>query len=443
MAKTETVYNYDIDDIDYVLTLLNTALEETEEFIANQEQIMDEHAQEFEGLFKTALEETTEQNIENGNVLLDFLENLKDAVQSYHDIMQEHVEGFTGEKVEIDIVKVEDTVKRVQEIIEDQSNYNDIVKEKNSFDVWETTLWADVINFSEEEKAEKKAYQINRLALDGLNDYLHSRYRAIEEDLDDLLTKYHTSFEPLSNNDWIDGLIEDLELKDFKFSDFKSITLVDNMIDNYKDNKNMLKEMSKLDKELKNKLREITGFSVEQIDRLYNIFKDLGLSTEDISKIISFLSDLSDNKALNTLENYEWLIKQLDLLEVGIIGAKVGMIIIMYTLDIDIDYMFAKNTFSDFCSWLGGEIGEKIALILAAPIYPPLGPALAKPLGDMIGSKIAEVGAENFFDIIFSVGGNDRLVVDYEVIEFIENCNSGSYDDVGVAMEAFGDILND
>ncbi len=297
------IFDYSVDELEEISEKLQMAIEELEDIIDVEEQNKEDTELYIISPSTTALIIAQHQkNIDNIDKLVDFLEEIKGVIDEFITEMEDNVKP-NADKVKIDPEEIGDVVKKIEEHIENGNFYNDIVKEGNLFDVWELNVKTDLLHLTEKDKKEQEEFDYCRRKLDDLNDKLHKLYRQIEESTDDLTTKYRLIFEGLEDGKWIKGLVEDLEMEEFDFSEFLSIGLIDSAIT--KDN------ISKYDKANLEHMDPYAKFkdginSIEEYNELLGLY-DGGKGPEEVIEI--FENHLIKNE--EALENLNVIINSL------------------------------------------------------------------------------------------------------------------------------------
>ncbi len=434
------IFDYSVDELEEISEKLQMAIEELEDIIEVEEQNIEDSRVYITSQSTTPLIIAQHQkNIDNTDKLVDFLEEIKDVIDEFISEMEDNVKP-NSDKVKIDPEEIGDAVKKIEEHVEDGNFYNGIVKEGNLFDIWELNAKTDLLHLTEKDKKEQEEFDYCRYKLDDLNDKLHKLYRQIEESTDDLTTKYRLIFEDLEGGEWIKGLVEDLEMEEFDFSEFLSIGLINSAItranepttkDNIQDiNANIEDIMSNIDTGNKSVDTAIKMF----IRWLY----DNDMSISDINDLIGKIKDLPGYKILDSLGNVSEVYDYFMLFIAGFIFE------IDRETDGEIGYESTKNLAMELSGWIGGEIGEKIGRAIATFATAYIGGAgapLGKALGDIIGTAVAQHGVEYVFDCLFSEGVDGDLVLDAELELFFYKIETGEMDSVEEIIENFNDIF--
>ncbi len=116
----------------------------------------------------------------------------------------------------------------------------------------------------------------------------------------------------------------------------------------------------------------------------------------------------------------------------------------IYLEDGEFGYEGTKNALTEMASWAGGEIGKKVGDLIDFYSTTWIGGdtvPLWKAVGYVIGTEVAEYGAEYIFDCLFSAGIDGDLVLDAEFELFLYKIETGEMDNELEIIENFSDIF--
>lgn len=388
--------------------------------------------------------------LENTQLLVD---DVYTALNDFYNFTNDVVTYTNGEEFNYNAPTVLAALSKMKNKVESQETYNEIVKESNTFDVWEVGN-DDKLTIGKNDRRQRDAYRHNRHLTDDLNDFLNTKFEAVKTGILEANTMNSINYDDFIGGKLIDDLLrnvnldrEDLDLKNFELTDAETAELTDEQREDLRELKgevkgletkikNILKEGKEKEKKINDLRKQLTDAEDGDPDALTNLiaailweFDDLPENVQtSLFRVLDFMETSKVWKVLDTAE----------LVTIILYGA--------YSINYRMEYgYFSYNTLKkltiSITEYISGEIVEKIGFwfggIAAAAVTDGLGAtagaAIGAELGSIIGDAVAsEIAGKTFsyvFDCIFDEGSGGILVLDEDITDFIY--------EVGVEIEEF------
>lgn len=378
--------------------------------------------------------------LENTQLLVD---DVYTALNDFYNFTNDVVTYNNGEEFNYDAPAVLNALSKMKNKVEAQETYNEIVKESNSFDVWEVGN-DDNLTIGKNDRRQRDAYRHNRHLTDDLNDFLNAKFEEVKSGILEANTMNSINYDEFIGGKLIDDLLRnvnldrsDLELKNFEVTDAKTAELTDEQLED-------LRELKSEVKGLETKIKNIVKEGVEKEKKINKLRKQL-TDAEDgdpdaltnlIASILWEFDNLPESvqtsmfKVLDFMETSKvW--KVLDTTELVMMGAYIIYNLEFYGSYNYVSYDALKRLAIGGTEYISGEVVEKIGFwlggIAAAAVTDGLGAtagaAVGAELGSIIGDVVAsEIAGKTFsyvFDCVFDEGTGRVLVWDEDITDFI------------------------